>query len=262
MSHVEGKVAVVTGGAGGFGLLVTQMLRERGATVVGFDTTDRNGCVVVDVTDGAAMVAAVDDVVVEHGRVDIMVNNAGIMPLAFFADHEAAAAAWDRCIDINVKGVLHGIAAVHDQMMEQGRGHVINISSIYSHAGSAGSGVYSATKAAVRVLSDSLRVESQGRIKVTVVRPTGVLATGLGNSVVNGGAIVGITGQNTERYVERLMAYLGGSLDEALADIDRPEYWAITPEVIAAEVLHAMDQPWGVSIADVTIRATGEDYVL
>lgn len=158
--------------------------------------------------------------------------------------------------------MLHGIAAVHDQMIEQGRGHVINISSIYSHAGSAGSGVYSATKAAVRVLSDSLRVESQGRIKVTVVRPTGVLATGLGGSVVNGEAIVGITGQNTERYVERLMSYLGGTLDEALADIESPEYWAITPEVIATEVLHAMDQPWGVSIADVTIRATGEDYVL
>jgi hypothetical protein len=114
----------------------------------------------------------------------------------------------------------------------------------------------------VRVLADSLRVESQGKIKVTVVRPTGVLGTGLGNSVVNGEAIVGITGQNSERYVERLMAFFGGSLDEALTDPDSPEYWAITPEVVAAEVLHAIDQPWGVVVGDVTIRATGEDFVL
>lgn len=276
-SHLDGRVVVITGAGGGFGALMAAMAAERGAKVVVADIDGvAAGAVVdgivaaggeaeavtVDVTDLAAMRALADRAVERFGAIDVMVNNAGIMPLAFFADHQAAAAAWDRCIDINVKGVLHGIAAVHDQMIEQGRGHVINISSIYSHAGSAGSGVYSATKAAVRVLSDSLRVESQGRIKVTVVRPTGVLATGLGGSVVNGEAIVGITGQHTERYVERLMAYLGGTLDEALTDIERPEYWAITPEVIAAEVLHAMDQPWGVSIADVTIRATGEDYVL
>jgi NADP-dependent 3-hydroxy acid dehydrogenase YdfG len=191
-----------------------------------------------------------------------MVNNAGVMPLAFFRDHQQAGDAWDRCIDVNLKGVLHGIVAAHDRMVEQGRGHVVNIASIYANAGTAGSGVYSATKAAVVALSDSLRVESQGTIKVTVVRPTGVLGTGLAAGVVNPGAAVGIVGSNEAAYIENVMAFLGGQLDGPKADIDDPAYWAIAPEVIAAEVVHAIDQPWGVTIGDVTIRATGEQFVI
>src|SRR5580700_10816710 len=97
-----------------------------------------------------------------YSAIDVLVNNAGIMPLAFFADHSAASEAWDRCIDVNLKGVLHGISAVYDQMIAQGRGHVVNISSIYGNAGVEGAGVYSATKAAVTALSDSLRVEAAG----------------------------------------------------------------------------------------------------
>jgi NADP-dependent 3-hydroxy acid dehydrogenase YdfG len=196
------------------------------------------------------------------GAVDVLVNNAGVMPLAFFADHEQAHDAWTRCIDINFKGVLNGICAVHDQMIAQGRGHVVNIASIYANAGTAGSGVYSATKAAVAVLSDSLRKESQGRIKVTVVRPTGVLGTNLANSVVNPAAATGIVGANEQRFTERVLAYLGGNLDPALTDVDSAAYWAIEPEHVAAEVVHAIDQPWGVTLGDITIRATGEDYVI
>ena len=138
------------------------------------------------------------------GGVDVLVNNAGVMPLAFFSDHAAAAESWDRAIDINLKGVLNGICAVYDQMIRQGRGHVVNISSIYGNAGTAGSGVYSATKAAVRVLSESLRVEAQGKIKVTVVRPTGIMGTGLAAGIVNPQALVGLTGQHTERFAERV----------------------------------------------------------
>src|SRR5262249_15202117 len=133
---------------------------------------------------------------------------------------------------------------------------------IYSHAGTAGSGVYSATKAAVAVLSDSLRKESQGTIKVTVVRPTGVLGTGLAAGVVNPAAAIGIVGQNQDRYMERVMAFRSGTPEGAPADVDSREYWAIDPAVVAAEVVHAIDQPWGVTIGDVTVRATGEDFVL
>jgi NADP-dependent 3-hydroxy acid dehydrogenase YdfG len=174
MSHVHGKVAVVTGAASGFGLLTTRMLTERGGTVVGFDVHDAEGCRVVDVTDRTAVQAAVDQVVADYGRIDVLVNNAGVMPLAFLADHAAAATAWDRCIDINVKGVLHGIYAAYDHMVRQGGGHIVNIASIYGNYGVAGAAVYSATKAAVITLSNALRVEAQGKIKVTVVRPTGV----------------------------------------------------------------------------------------
>lgn len=275
--HLAGRVVVVTGAGSGFGKLIVEMAAARGARVVAGDVDAAaaeavaDGCrqsgheveaVAADVRDLGQMRALAARAVERFGAVDVMVNNAGVMPLAFFADHGAAWEAWDRCIDVNLKGVLNGICAVHDQMIEQGRGHVVNISSIYANAGTAGSGVYSATKAAVAVLSDSLRVESQGKIKVTVVRPTGVLGTGLSGSVVNPAAVVGIVGPNEERYMQRLMSLLGGALPAPESDIDDPTYWAITPEVIAAAVVHVIDQPWGVTISDVTVRATGEDYVI
>jgi NADP-dependent 3-hydroxy acid dehydrogenase YdfG len=276
-THLTDRVVVITGAGGGFGRLIAEGCARRGAQVVLGDIDEgaaqaaaagiakgggRAEAVGVDVTDLAQVQGLVARAVERFGAVDVMVNNAGVMPLAFFADHDRAYDAWIRCIDINLKGVLNGIVAVHDQMVGQGRGHVVNISSIYANAGTAGSGVYSATKAAVATLSDSLRVESQGTIKVTIVRPTGVLGTGLAGGVINPGAAVGIAGQNNERYVEHVMASLGGTLDPALRDADDPRYWEIAPQVIADQVVHAIDQPWGVSIGDITIRATGEDFVL
>lgn len=276
-SYLEGRVVVVTGGGSGFGKLILEGAAARGAKVVGGDIdgaaaeavaeslraggAEAEG-VTVDVRDRAQVEAMVATAVQRFGAVDVLVNNAGTMPLAFFSDHAAAAEAWDRCIDINFKGVLHGISAVHDQMIAQGRGHVVNIASIYANAGTAGSGVYSATKAAVTVLSNSLRVESQGKIKVTIVRPTGVLGTGLAGGVVNPGAAVGIVGQNEARYMENVMAFLSGTMTGPEADIDDPRFWAIEPETIAREVLHAIDQPWGITIGDITVRATGEQFVL
>ena len=196
-NYIAGKVLLITGAGGGFGRILAEMTAARGGRVV---ATDVDGAaaeataarvvaaggeaigVGVDVTRRADLDDAVRAAVERWGSVDVLVNNAGVMPLAFFGDHAAAADAWDRCIDINIKGVVNGICAVYDQMIRQGRGHVVNLSSIYGNAGTAGSGVYSATKAAVRVLSDSLRIEAQGKIKVTVVRPTGVMGTGSSGS--------------------------------------------------------------------------------
>jgi len=186
------------------------------------------------------------------------------MPLAFFSDHAIAAEAWDRCIDVNVKGVLHGIMAVYDQMIAQGRGHVINISSIYGNVPVVGSAVYSATKAAVNVISESLRAESQGRIKVTIVRPTGVPGTRLGASIVNGEAIIGLIGQNMELFRARATTVFGSGSSEESSELTDPEkitYWAISPEELASQVVYVIDQPWGVSISDVTVRASGEQYL-
>jgi NADP-dependent 3-hydroxy acid dehydrogenase YdfG len=256
MSHVTGKVAVVTGAASGFGLLISRMLTERGAIVAGFDITESAGCRQVDVTDRASMAAAVNAVVEEHGRVDILVNNAGIMPLAFLADHAKAADAWDRCIDINVKGVLHGIYAVYDHMLAQGGGHIVNIASIYGNYGVAGAAVYSSTKAAVITLSNALRVETQGKIKVTVVRPTGVPGTNLASGIIDLGAAMPLAGHNAERMTGRF----GGLMAEE-QDPNDVRYWAISPEELAAHVVYAIDQPAGVAISDITVRATGEDYV-
>ncbi|MCO5319834.1 MAG: SDR family NAD(P)-dependent oxidoreductase [Microthrixaceae bacterium] len=271
--HLEGRVVVITGAAGGFGRLLANGAAARGAKVVVSDV-DQGGVdevvaaltaegaeaigVRTDVTDLAEMKALTSAAAAEFGAVDVMVNNAGTMPLAFIADHEQAAPAWDRCIDINIKGVLHGMIAAHDLMIEQGRGHVVNISSIYGNSATAGAAVYAATKAAVNMMSEAYRIENQGRIKVTIVRPTGVPATGLGDTIVNPQGVAGILGQNMDEYLGVL---LGGATAEQ-QDRDLVEYAALAPEDLVEQILYAIDQPWGVTISDITVRATGDRYLI
>ena len=258
MGHVTGKVVVVTGGAGGFGLITRRMLEERGAIAVGLDINEDEGCLRVDVSDRVAMAEAVRSVVEEHGRVDVLVNNAGIMPLAFLASHATAAEAWERCIDINIKGVLNGVYAVYDQMVQQGSGHIVNIASIYGNYGVAGAAVYSATKAAVITLSNALRVEAQGKIKVTVIRPTGVPGTGLMAGIMDMSAALPLAGHNAPQLIER---FTSADKDPRTQDPDDVRYLAITPEELAAYIVLAIDQPAGIAISDLTVRSTGEDYV-
>ena len=275
--HLDGKVVAITGAGGGFGRALARQTAARGAIVVALDVDgdaaaataqvvmDGGGTgigLAVDVTRRDELQSAVATAIDRFGRVDVMVNNAGVMPLAFFADHEAAADAWDRCIDINIKGVINGIAAVYDAMIRQGRGHVVNISSVYGNRGTPGSAVYSATKAAVVVLSESLRLEAQGRIKVTVVRPTGVLGTGLGSGVVNPDAIVGAVAHQLDRFRDRVGRAMAGGLTADELDVDDTRYWAITPDDLVAQIVYAIDQPWGITINDITVRATGEDYLI
>ncbi len=275
--HVEGKVIVITGAGGGFGRLVTQKCAARGARIVAADideaalaetlasTQDAPGKVITmrtDVTRLDEMRALAARAIDEFGALDVMVNNAGTMPLALYADHEIAGAAWDRCIDINIKGVLHGIMAAWDAMIEQGRGQVINISSIYGNYPVAGAAVYGATKAAVNVLSESLRQESQGRIKVTTVRPTGVPGTGLGAGVLNPAALGGILGKHEEPFMQTMGELMGENPPAELADPERIEYYMLSPELLADQIVYVIDQPWGVSIGDITVRASGDVYVI
>jgi NADP-dependent 3-hydroxy acid dehydrogenase YdfG len=276
-SHLEGKVIIITGAAGGFGRLVAQKTANLGARVVAADVNKAEleaTCasisaeggsalaVQADVTSRADMKALAEQAVARFGAIDVMVNNAGVMPLAFYADHAEAAEAWDRCIDINLKGVLHGIAAVYDTMIEQGRGHIVNVSSIYGNYPVAGAAVYGATKAAVNVLSESLRQEAQGKIKVTTVRPTGVPATGLGAGIVNPAAVRGILGQNEASFMETLTQLLGENPPAALTDPEQISYYALSPELLADQIVYAIDQPWGVSISDLTVRASGDVYLI
>lgn len=276
-NHVEGRVVVVTGAAGGFGRLVAQKAAALGGRIVGADVNeaelkitiesieaeDGEACAVVaDVTNRAQMAQLAERAVERFGAIDVMVNNAGVMPLAFYADHAEAAEAWDRCIDINFKGVLNGITAVHDQMTQQGRGHVVNVSSIYGNYPVSGAAVYGATKAAVNFLSEALRQESQGRIKVTTIKPTGVPATGLGVGVINPAALAGILGANQAKFMETMGALFGENPPPELTDPESIGYFALSPEILADQILFAINQPWGVSIGDLTVRATGDGYVI
>jgi NADP-dependent 3-hydroxy acid dehydrogenase YdfG len=274
--YLKDKVIIVTGAASGFGKLISEKCAAGGAKVVGVDVSVEGlnevfegiraagfegTAHVADVTDMAQVQAAGQHAVDAHGRIDVIVNNAGVMPLAFFADHERAWEKWHKAIDINIKGVVNGISAVYDTMIKQGRGQVVNISSIYGNAGTEGSGVYSATKAAVDVLSDSLRVEAQGKIKVTTVKPTGVLGTNLAGGVVNEAAVIGIVGQKGAQFLENAGNLQTGALRPEQMDVDSVEYWLITPDDLANAVVHVIDQPWGINISDVTVRASGENYV-
>jgi len=277
MNHLADRTLVITGAAGGFGRLLAQQAAALGARVVAADIDDAGVAetaaaitaaggtalaVPTDVTRLDEVRALVTEAVAHFGAVDVMVNNAGIMPLAFYGDHAHAAPVWDRCIDVNVKGVLHGIVAVYDQMLAQGRGHVVNLSSIYGNFPVLGAAVYGASKAAVNFLSESLRVETQGRIKVTIVRPTGVPATGLARGVVNGEAVVGILGQNAPAYLQQMAAFADGAMPLELADPANIAYAVLDPEHLAEQILYAINQPWGVSIGDITVRASGDAYIL
>ena len=276
-NHVEGKVIVITGAGGGFGRLVAQKCAALGGRIVAADVDEAaleetvasiasaSGeavAVPTDVTRLDSMRALAARALSELGAIDVMVNNAGTMPLALYADHAEAAGAWDRCIDVNFKGVLHGIMAVHDAMIEQGRGQVINLSSIYGNYPVAGAAVYGATKAAVNVLSESLRQECQGRIKVTTIRPTGVPGTGLGAGVINPAALGGILGRNEASFMQTMGEVFGENPPANLTDPDRIEYFSLAPELLADQIVHVIDQPWGVSISDVTVRASGDAYMI
>ena len=276
-NYLKGKVIIVTGAAAGFGEILSRKISAMGARIVAADI-DQKGLgkvtklvreqggeiigVATDVTDKDQMRHLVDEALGEFNAIDVLINNAGIMPLAFYSDHQKAEDSWERCIDINIKGVLNGIVAVHDQMIKQGGGHIVNLASIYGNYPTAGGGVYGATKAAVIFLSESLRIESQGKIKVTIVRPTGVPATKLGAGIINPAAVTGLLGQNTASYMSKFEAAEAGQLPPSMTDINHIEYFALDPESLVDQIIYAINQPEGVAISDITVRASGDGYVI
>jgi len=272
-SYLDGRVVVITGAGGGFGRLLAEGAAQRGAHVVAADIdsdsldstaalSDRIIGVVADVTERQQMHELAAAAVEHFGAIDVMINNAGIMPLAFFADHHQAAEAWDRCIDINLKGVINGITAVYDQMIEQRRGHIVNISSIYGNQPVVGSAVYGATKSAVAFVSDALRQEAAGTIKVTTVRPTGIPNTGLMSGVLNPQAVAGIFGTKAADYFARVAEPRPDTEPDGPPGPDSPTYSPLVPNDLTEQVLWAIDQPWGVTISDVTVRATGDPFAI
>ena len=187
----------------------------------------------------------------------------GVMPLAFFSDHAAAAHVWDRAIDINFKGVLNGICAVHDQMIEQGRGHIVNISSIYGNAGTRARGSTAPPRrpcVCCRIAARGVAREDQSHRGATHRNHgNGVWGPGIVNPSCDDrahGTEHGTVRERLQRTVDP--APVCGPEE---TDHDDVRYWAITPEDLVRQIVYVIDQPWGVTINDITVRATGEDYV-
>ena len=276
-NHLAGKSIVITGAGGGFGRLVAQKAAALGASIACGDidlsaaqaTADAVSsaggtaiAVETDVRSLAAVKALVAAAVAAHGGLDVMINNAGIMPLAFFSDHEAAYDAWERCIDINIKGVLNGMVAAYDPMIAAGRGQIVNLSSIYGNFPVIGAAVYGASKSAVNFLSESLRVESRGKIKVTTIKPTGVPTTGLSGTVINPAAGIGIVAHNMPDFMDMVGQMGAGTFPAERLSPDSIDYASLAPDHIADAIIHAINQPWGVSISEMTVRASGDHFVL
>lgn len=275
-NYVKGKSIIVTGAASGFGMLVSQKAAEMGAKVTCADVnkdglekavselTDKGLAakgVVTDVRDAGEMENLAQAAIDKYGAIDVMVNNAGIMPLAFFADHKIALEKWHQCIDINFKGVVNGIAAVHDQMIQQGNGHIINVSSIYGNKSVSGGGVYAATKAAVNFISEILRVESIGKIKVTTIRPTGVV-TNLNSTMINPAASMGGLGHHGPAEFQNMAEQGEAFLASLSSDQDSMECRLLDPQQIADNIIYAINQPLGVSISDITVRSANDPLIL
>jgi NADP-dependent 3-hydroxy acid dehydrogenase YdfG len=190
--NIKGKVVVITGASSGLGEATARLLASEGAIVVlaarradriralADDIGGQGGkalAVTTDVADRQQVKALVDKAVETYGRIDVMLNNAGLMPLAPL--EKLKTDEWDQMVDVNLKGVLYGIAAALPYMKEQKSGHFINVSSVYGHKLGPDATVYCATKHAVRALSEGLRQEVKPyNIRTTVISP-GAVATEL-----------------------------------------------------------------------------------
>jgi NADP-dependent 3-hydroxy acid dehydrogenase YdfG len=241
MSGIQQKVVVITGASSGIGEATATLLAHRGArVVVGARRADRLEKLVsairagggtaeyqaVDVTKREQVEALVGLAKARFGHLDVVVNNAGIMPLSPLEALKVDE--WDRMIDVNIKGLLYGIAAGLPVFKEQGAGHFVNVSSIGGHFVVPTGAVYCATKFAVRAISDGLRQESKD-VRVTIISP-GVVESELADKITDAGA--------------------KKAMGEFRAN-------AMSPDAIARAILFALEQPAGVSVSEIIVRPTG-----
>lgn len=244
MRDIQGKVVAITGASSGIGEATARVLAEAGAhVVIGARRADRldrlaeeialdGGSVLtkkLDVTDREDVSSFANFAVSEFGRLDVIINNAGVMPLspmdALLVDE------WDRMVDVNIKGVLYGIAAALPIMKQQESGQIINVSSIGGHTVSPTAAVYCATKFAVRAISDGLQQEND-KIRVTVISP-GTTASELADTI-----------------------------SDPIARDAMKGFRAVTisPEAIANSILYAISQPAEVDVSEIIIRPTASPH--
>jgi len=241
---IAGKVVVITGASSGLGQAAARHLAGNGAKLVlGARRIDRlqalaselslgsEAAVETDVTRVDQVKRLVDQAVARHGRVDVILNNAGLMPQSPL--ERLKIADWDQMIDVNIKGVLYGIAAVLPYMKQQKSGHIINVSSVAGHKVRANGVVYSATKHAVRVISEGLRQEVKPyNIRTTIISP-GMVESELPDSITEPDIAA-----NMRKAYER----------------------AIPADSFARTVLFAMSQPDNVDINEILFRPTSQEY--
>lgn len=240
----QSKVVLITGASSGIGEATARLLAAQGHRVyVGARRTDRLETLVQEIraNGGTAAFRALDVTSAEdmrdfvrgaeaaYGQMDVIVNNAGVMPLSPL--NSLKVDEWDRMIDVNIRGVLHGIAAVLPGMERQGHGQVINVSSIGGLAVSPTAAVYCATKFAVRAISDGLRQETN-KIRVTVVCP-GVVESELADTITDDTARVAM--QSFRRV-------------------------ALHPDAIARAIAYAIEQPDDVDVSEVVVRPTASPH--
>jgi len=244
-TNIEGKVVVITGASSGLGEATARLLSAQGASValgarrveriqaLADELTASGGkalAVATDVTDRDQVKALVDAAVQTYGRIDVLINNAGLMPHSPL--ERLKIDDWNQMIDVNIKGVLYGIAAALPYMQQQRAGHIINVSSVAGHKVRPGGVVYAATKHAVRVLSEGLRMEVKPyNIRTTVISP-GAVATELPNSIT----------------------------EPDIAENVRKGYEiAIPADSFARMVAFAMSQPEDVDVNEILFRPTRQE---
>ncbi|AUT72300.1 SDR family oxidoreductase [Paraburkholderia hospita] len=238
------KVILITGASSGIGEAAVRLLAAQGHhLVIGARRTERLAALAeevqasggsvcyqaLDVTSATSVSAFAQFALDTFGRIDVIVNNAGVMPLSPLSATKVDE--WDRMIDVNIRGVLHGIAAVLPTMERQGFGQVINISSIGGLSVSPTAAVYCATKFAVRAISDGLRQESD-KVRVTVICP-GVVESELADSISD----------DTARA--------------AMRDFRRI---ALTSDAIARSIAYAIEQPADVDVSEIVVRPTASPF--
>ena len=243
---IQTKVVVITGASSGLGEATARLLSPQGASVVlGARRVERiqsladeltgNGgkalAIPTDVTDYDQVKKLVAAAVQTYGRIDVMINNAGLMPQSPL--ERLKIDDWNQMIDVNIKGVLYGIAAALPHMKAQKSGHIINVSSVAGHKVHPNSAVYAATKHAVRAISEGLRMEVKPyNIRTTVISP-GAVDTELPNSVT----------------------------EPDIAEIVRKAHErAIPADTFARAVAYAMSQPEDVDINEILFRSTREEF--
>jgi NADP-dependent 3-hydroxy acid dehydrogenase YdfG len=244
MQNIKDKVVVITGASSGLGEATARALAKEGARLVlGARRIDRlkalsgelslgdKAAVETDVSNYDQVKRLVDHAVKTHGRVDVVLNNAGLMPLSPL--ERLKIEDWDQMIDVNIKGVLYGIAAALPHMKQQKSGHIINVSSVAGHRVRASSTVYSATKTAVRVITEGLRQEVKPyNIRTTIISP-GAVASELLESI-------------TEKDIAQSLS--------GIRDM------AIPADSFASMVLFAISQPANVDVNEILFRPTIQEY--